>query len=581
MMAAVPDVLAALTARLTAMFDAVAPGSDPVVRTSDRCDLQANGALALAKRLGRPPRGIAEQVVAQDDLSDIARVVEVAGAGFINVTLSETYLAGAVAAMAADPRLGVPPATAPERAVVDYSAPNVAKEMHVGHLRSTVIGDAIVRLLTFAGHEVIRENHVGDWGTPFGMLIEHLVDVGGTAAVGELGAGDLTTFYREARAVFDEDPSFRARSGERVVLLQAGDPETLQLWQVLVDQSAREFQAVYDRLGVLLTPADIVGESFYNPQLAGVVAELAEQGLLEASDGAAVVYPPGFAGRDGEPMPVIVRKADGGYNYTTTDLATVRDRVGRLAATWLVYVVGAPQAQHFAMAWKVCEMAGWLVPPARCVHVPFGNVLGEDRKMLRTRAGETLRLADLLDEAVRRAQVVVDERSGELPAEERAAIARAVGIGAVKFADLSSDRVGDYVFSWERMLSLDGFTAPYLQYAHARIRSIFRRAGDDVAAAAKGVVPTLDAPEERALALALVGFAPAIRESVERLAPHRLCNELFDLAQTFTAFYDACPVLRSDVPPELRASRLALCDVTARTLAQGLDLLGIETPERM
>ncbi len=581
MMAAVPDVLATLTARLTAMFDAVAPGADPVVRVSDRCDLQANGALALAKRLGRPPRDIAADVVAQDDLADIARVVEVAGAGFINVTLSEEYLARAVAEMAADPRLGVPPAAAPERAVVDYSAPNVAKEMHVGHLRSTVIGDAIVRLLTFAGHDVIRENHVGDWGTPFGMLIEHLVDIGGTAAVGELGAGDLTTFYRQARAVFDEDAAFRARSGERVVLLQAGDPETLQLWQVLVDQSAREFQEVYDRLGVLLTPADIVGESFYNPQLAGVVDELAEKGLLQESDGAMVVYPPGFAGRDGEPMPVIVRKADGGYNYTTTDLATVRDRVGRLHATWLVYVVGAPQAQHFAMAWKVCEMAGWLAPPARCVHVPFGNVLGEDRKMLRSRSGETLSLADLLDEAVRRAQAVVDERSAELPADERAAIARAIGIGAVKFADLSSDRVGDYVFSWERMLSLDGFTAPYLQYAHARIRSIFRRAGDEATAAARGVVPTLGTPEERALALALVGFAPAIRESVERLAPHRLCNELFDLAQTFTAFYDACPVLRSDVPPELRASRLALCDVTARTLAQGLELLGIETPERM
>jgi arginyl-tRNA synthetase len=381
--------------------------------------------------------------------------------------------------------------------------------------------------------------------------------------------------------VFDEDAAFRARSGERVVLLQAGDPETVQLWQVLVDQSAREFQEVYDRLGVLLTPADIVGESFYNPQLAGVVDELGEKGLLQESEGAMVVYPPGFAGRDGEPMPVIVRKADGGYNYTTTDLATVRDRVGRLHATWLVYVVGAPQAQHFAMAWKVCEMAGWLAPPARCVHVPFGNVLGEDRKMLRSRSGETLSLADLLDEAVRRAQAVVDERSAELPAEERAAIARAIGIGAVKFADLSSDRVGDYVFSWERMLSLDGFTAPYLQYAHARIRSIFRRAGDEATAAARGVVPTLGTPEERALALALVGFAPAIRESVERLAPHRLCNELFDLAQTFTAFYDACPVLRSDVPPELRASRLALCDVTARTLAQGLELLGIETPERM
>ena len=559
------------------MFGAVAPGSDPVVRPSDRCDLQANGALALAKALGRSPREVAEAVVAQDDLADICSLVEVAGPGFINLTFSDSFLAGQVAAMAAGDRLGVPLAVTPERVVVDYSAPNVAKEMHVGHLRSTVIGDAIVRLLTFAGHEVIRENHVGDWGTPFGMLIEHLVDVGGTAGVGELGAGDLTEFYREARAVFDTSEEFQARSRERVVRLQAGDPETLALWQLLVDQSAREFQAVYDRLGVLLTPADIVGESFYNPLLRGVVDDLDALGLLEESDGARVVFPPGFAGRDGEPMPVIVQKADGGYNYTTSDLATVRDRTGRLGATWLVYVVGAPQAQHFAMAWKVCEMAGWLEPPARCEHVQFGNVLGDDRKMLRTRAGATLRLSDLLDEAVTRARAVVETRSASLDDAEREAIAHAVGIGAVKFADLSSDRVGDYVFSWDRMLALDGFTAPYLQYAHARILSIFRRAGEYDA----GVTPTLGAPEERALALALAGFAPAVHETVDRLAPHRLCSYLFELAQAFTSFYDACPVLRSDVDPETRASRLALCGVTASTLATGLGLLGIEAPQRM
>jgi arginyl-tRNA synthetase len=579
MMAGVPDAHADLTARLTAMFDAVAPGADPVVRPSDRSDLQANGALALARHLGRSPREVAEAVVAQDDLTDICSRVEVAGPGFINLTFSDAYLAGAVAAMAADDRLGVPPVATPERAVVDYSAPNVAKEMHVGHLRSTVIGDSIVRLLAFAGHEVIRENHVGDWGTPFGMLIEHLVDAGGTAGLGELGAGDLTAFYREARAVFDADEEFQARSRERVVRLQAGDPETLQLWQLLVDRSAEEFQAIYDELGVLLTPADIVGESFYNPLLPGIVADLGALGLLAESGGARVVFPPGFAGRDGEPMPIIVQKADGGYNYTTSDLATVRDRVGRLGATWLIYVVGAPQAQHFAMAWRVCELAGWLAPPARCVHVQFGNVLGDDRKMLRTRAGGTLRLTDLLAEAVTRARAVVEARSAGLDEAERAAIAHAVGIGAVKFADLSSDRTGDYVFSWDRMLALDGFTAPYLQYAHARIRSLFRRAGDD--AAGDGVMPALDAPQERALALALTGFAPAVAESLERLAPHRLCSYLFELAQAFTAFYDACPVLREDVDAATRASRLALCGVTARTLATGLDLLGIAAPQRM
>ncbi|MDX6655196.1 MAG: arginyl-tRNA synthetase [Solirubrobacterales bacterium] len=573
----VPDAFATLTARLAAMFDAVAPGSDPVVRPSDRSDLQANGALALAKALGRPPREVAEAVVAQDDLADICSHVEVAGPGFINLTLSDDFLAGQVAAMAASDRLGVPHAENPERAVVDYSAPNVAKEMHVGHLRSTVIGDAIVRLLSFAGHDVIRENHVGDWGTPFGMLIEHLVDLGGTGGVAELDAADLTAFYRDARAVFDASEEFQDRSRERVVLLQAGDPETLRLWRILVDKSAREFQEVYDRLGVLLTPADIVGESFYNPLLRGIVDDLDALGLLEESEGARVVFQPGFAGRDGEPMPVNVQKADGGYNYTTTDLATVRDRTGRLGATWLVYVVGAPQAQHFAMAWKVCELAGWLKPPARCEHVQFGNVLGDDRKMLRTRAGGTLRLADLLDEAVTRARAVVESRSASLDEGEREAIAHAVGIGAVKFADLSSDRVGDYVFSWDRMLALDGFTAPYLQYAHARILSIFRRAGEYDAT----VTPTLGAPAERALALALAGFAPAVHETVERLAPHRLCGYLFELAQAFTAFYDACPVLRSDVDAETRASRLALCGVTARTLATGLDLLGIEAPQRM
>jgi arginyl-tRNA synthetase len=575
----VPDALATLTARLAAMFEAVAPGADPVVRPSDHADAQANGALALARELGRSPRDVAAEVVAQDDLSDICSRVELAGPGFINLTFSDGYLAGLVAEMASDERLGVPPAAAPERAVVDYSAPNVAKEMHVGHLRSTVIGDAIVRLLSFVGHDVVRENHVGDWGTPFGMLIEHLVDVGSTAAVGELGAGDLTAFYREARAVFDTSEEFQARSRERVVRLQAGDPETLRLWQLLVDQSAAEFQTVYDQLGVLLTPADIVGESFYNLLLPGIVAELDALGLLQESDGARVVYPPGFTGRDGEPMPVIVQKADGGYNYTTSDLATVRDRVGRVGATWLLYVVGAPQAQHFAMAWKVCELAGWLVPPARCVHVQFGNVLGDDRKMLRTRAGKTLRLAELLDEAVTRARAVVEERSAGLDEDERAAIAHAVGIGAVKFADLSNDRVGDYVFSWDRMLALDGFTAPYLQYAHARIRSIFRRAGDDEGCG--GVTPTLADPEERALALALSGFAPAVAETVERLAPHRLCGYLFELAQAFTSFYDACPVLRDDVDAATRASRLALCEVTARTLATGLGLLGIEAPQRM
>ena len=573
------DPLLQLEERMAAAFATVAGRPvDPVVRASDRADAQANGALALAKELGRPPRELAQAVIDAADLDGICRDVELAGPGFINLTFDEGYLARTVATVATDARLGLAGADDPERVVIDYSHPNVAKEMHVGHLRTTMIGDALARMLTDAGHTVIRENHIGDWGTPFGMLIEHLVDVGEAEAARELSVGDLDGFYKQARTKFDADEEFRERARQRVVALQGGDPATLRLWTRLVEESTRYFDAVYGRLGVLLQDSDLMGESAYNDLLPEVVRRLDEAGVLVESDGAEVVFPPGFTNRDGQPLPLIVRKADGGFNYATTDLATVIDRVERVKATLLVYVVGAPQAQHLQMVFAVAEQVGWLQPPARAVHVAFGNVLGTDHKMLRSRSGQTVKLIELLDEGVERAERAVAEKNPDLAPDERAAVARAVGIGAVKYADLSTDRIKDYVFDWERMLAFDGNTGPYLQYAHARIRSIFRRAGVD-RTSVQAVAPTLDAPEERALALAILGFEAAVRETLERWAPHRLCTYLFELASTFTEFYEACPVLRSEEP--LRTSRLALADLTARVLASGLGLLGIEAPERM
>jgi arginyl-tRNA synthetase len=571
-----PDPILALNALLAPVFG----DTDPVVRPSDRADFQANGVLALAKQLGRNPRELAAEMLAQLDLAGVA-TAEVAGPGFINLTLDDAWIAAQATTLGDDERLGLRVAEHPERVVVDYSAPNVAKEMHVGHLRSTVIGDSLVRLLTAVGHHVIRENHVGDWGTPMGLLMEHMADLGPDETARQLAHGDLTAFYRAARAKFDGDGSdeFKMRTQQRVVALQAGDPETVALWTQLAQQSGAEMQVMYDRLGVLLTVDDIVGESFYNPMLADVVTDLDTLGLLEESDGAGVVFPPGFKNRDDEPLPLIVRNSQGGYNYATSDLACVRDRVGRLNATWLIYVVGAPQAQHLTMVWEVAKMAGWLQPPARAVHVPFGSVLGEDKKMLRTRSGDTFRLEELIDEAIERAEAKIIEKNPGITGDERVNVARAVGIGSIKYADLSSDRVKDYVFAWDRMVAFEGNTAGYLQYAHARTRSILRRAAD--AGHVIGGRVLVAAPQERALALSLLGFDAAVHDTIDKLGPHRLCTYLFDLAQTLTSFYDACPVLRDDVDPDLRDSRLMLCDLTAKVLARGLGLLGIEAPERM
>jgi arginyl-tRNA synthetase len=573
----VPDLSSALRERLQPAFDAVEPGADPVVRQSDRGDYQANGVMAIAKRLGRPPRELAAAIEATADLDGIA-TIEVAGPGFLNLRVEDGYLARSVEALRGDARRGVATAPLRHRVALDYSHPNVAKEMHVGHLRSTVIGDALARILRFYGHEVIARNHIGDWGTPFGMLIEHLRDVGEDAAAEELSVGDLDGFYRAARQKFDADPAFAERSRRRVVALQAGDEETRRLWGILVAESVRYFERVYRTLEVSLRPEDVVPESFYNPLLDQVVADLDAGGLLVEDDGALCVFPEGFSNREGEPLPVIVRKRDGGYGYAATDLAAIRDRVGTLGCDRLYYVVGAPQSQHLEMVFAVARAAGWLPDAVEAVHVAFGSVLGTDHKMLKSRAGGTLRLIDLLDEAVARADRALVARDAEYRPDERALLAEAIGIGAVKYADLSTERLRDYVFDWDRMLSFDGNTGPYLAYAHARIKSIFRRVGVDAPAPDATVV--LAEGEERTLALELLRLPEALDATLEWLAPHRLCAYLFGLSQTFTAFYERCPVLRAP-DDATRQSRLVLCDETARTLALGLSLLGIDAPDRM
>jgi len=563
--------------RFTSAFAAVAGETvDPVVRRSQHADFQADGALPLARRLGRSPRDIATEVLRCVDLTDLAESVEMAGPGFINVRIATSALERLLAETTVDERLAVPAVDDPEIVVIDYSAPNVAKEMHVGHLRSTVIGDAAARLLTWLGHDVRRANHVGDWGTPFGMLIEHLLDLGEAEAAHELSVGDLNEFYRAARVKFDTNESFADRARRRVVALQAGDETTLRLWRLLVDESEKYFLAVYAQLGVTLTAADFCGESFYNRMLDPVVDELDRLGLLSTSDGARCVFPAGFTGRDGVAHPIIVRKRDGGYGYGATDLAAIRHRTQDVKATRLLYVVGAPQRQHLEMVFQAAREAGWLIAPARAMHIGFGQVLGADGKKLASRAGQTVKLADLLDEAVARADALVRAKTPDLDAEARAAVARAVGIGAIKYGDLSSERGKDYVFDWDRMLSFIGDTGAYLQMAYARIQSIFRKG----AVTPDRTAPIhLGEPAERALALELLAFPAVINEVAETLHFHRLTGYLQALAGAYTDFYEICPVLKA--PDGVRPSRLALCDLTGRTLARGLDLLGIAAPSRM
>ncbi|XRQ05639.1 arginine--tRNA ligase [Actinomadura welshii] len=580
-----PDPQLVLAARvqaaLSAAFGPSHADTDPVIRPSQFADLQANVALPLAKKLGRKPRDVAQEIVANLDTAGVVSGVEVSGPGFINLTLSDAWIAAEAQRALEDERLAVPAADKPQKVVVEYSSPNVAKEMHVGHLRTTIVGDAIARILTFLGHDVVRDNHVGDWGTPFGMLIEHLLDLGEDAAArGDSSVSDLTAFYQAAREKFDGDAEFADRSRTRVVKLQAGDPETLRLWQILVDVSKRYFNDVYERLGVTLGDDDIKGESFYNDLLAPTVEELEEKGIAVVSDGALCAFPPGFTGREGEPLPVIIRKSDGGYNYSTTDLATIRYRVDTERVDRMVYVVGAPQSLHFQMVFAVARMAGWLDDEVRAEHAQIGNVLGTDGKILRTRAGGTVKLSELLDEAVERAGAAFDEIQHDEPFDEetRAAVVRDVGMGAVKYADLSVARDSEYIFDFNRMISFHGKTGPYLQYAAARIRSIFRKGGTTPEDATGPI--TIAHPAERALALELLGFGAALKQAGDTAEPHRLASYVYAVADAYTTFYENCPVLKAP-DEETKASRLALCAATLRTLTTGLDLLGVPTPERM
>ena len=540
---------------------------------------------SLAGILKKSPQEIAKQIseLVASDLQSFAIVSSMSG--FVNITAKPEWLSNRISILLADPRLGVS-VDQKKTFVVDYSAPNVAKEMHVGHLRSTVIGDTIVRMLEFKGHTVIRENHVGDWGTPFGMLIEHLLDLGEDRAANELGVGDLDSFYKQARSKFVSDEEFANRSRSRVVLLQGGDAETLRLWRILVDESMRYFNEVYSMLGVMLTDDDIRGESSYQELLPEVVYRLKESGDLEESDGADVVFPGGWVNRDGEPLPMIIRKADGGYNYSTSDLACIIDRVERLGCDGFLYVVGTPQKQHFEMVFQVAKKAGFMSHNHQAVHVNFGSVLDTDGKVLKSREGEVIKLHDLLEEAIRRAKQSIDDKNPDLLGKEREEVARAVGIGAVKYADLSTERTKDYVFDWEKMLSFEGNTAPYLQYAYARISSIFRKWGGDRESLTTNFESLMESElsnlrsEEILLSRRLVEFPSILDDSVSTFSPHKLCKHLHSIASSFASFYENCGILKED-DEAISQRRLALCEVTSRELKLGLEMMGINVPERM
>lgn len=558
-------------------------GTDALLRRSDHADFQSNIAMSLKKKTGDAPKDAAAKLITALDAPEVFEKVEISGPGFLNITLKSSFLAKCATEQLGQESLGVTPAPNPETVVIDYSSPNIAKELHAGHLRSTIIGDALARTLEHVGHKVIRQNHLGDWGTPFGMLLEHYLDLG--AEHGDKGLGDLNEFYQAARGKFDSTPAFADRARKRVVLLQGGDEATLQLWRRLVEESKKMFRVVYDKLSITMKDSDAAGESFFNDRLAATVQELVDKGLAVESDGALCVFPPGFKNKEGAPLPLIIRKQDGGYGYASTDLAAIKYRIKDLGASRVLYVVGAPQNQHLTMIFKAAEMAGWLAPPVRAQHVAFGSVLGEDGKMLKSRSGDSVKLGELLNEGEERALAVVKEKNTErsaegeepLPEEQLTKIAHAVGMSAIKYADLGSDRIKDYVFAWERMLATNGNTGPYLQYAHARNRSILRKAKDRGFQPGPIVVTT---PEERALALALSQFGAVAHDVAASLEPHRLCTYLFDLSQTYSSFNAKCHVLRAETE-ELRASRLSLITLTAKVIERGLSLLGIEAPHRM
>jgi len=553
---------------------------EPQVRQSAKVqfgDYQANGVMAVAKKLGMAPRQLAEQVLSHLDLSGIANKVEIAGPGFINIFLDPAFLAENVSSALKSERLGVaqPPA---QTVVVDYSAPNVAKEMHVGHLRSTIIGDAAVRTLEFLGHKVIRANHVGDWGTQFGMLIAYLEKQQQENA-GEMALADLEGFYREAKKHYDEDEAFAERARSYVVKLQGGDEYFREMWRKLVDITMSQNQLTYNRLNVTLTRDDVMGESLYNPMLPGIVADLKAKGLAVESEGATVVFLDEYKNKEGEPMGVIIQKKDGGYLYTTTDIACAKYRYENLHADRVLYYIDSRQHQHLMQAWTIVRKAGYVPESVPLEHHMFGMMLGKDGKPFKTRAGGTVKLADLLDEALERARRLVAEKNPDMPADELEKLANAVGIGAVKYADLSKNRTTDYIFDWDNMLAFEGNTAPYMQYAYTRVLSVFRKADIDESALVAAPVVIIE-DREAQLAARLLQFEETLTVVAREGTPHVMCSYLYDLAGLFSGFYEHCPILSAE-SEETRNSRLKLALLTAKTLKLGLDTLGIETVERM
>ena len=570
---------------LVAAFGDELSGTDPIIVPASNPrfgDYQSNVAMSLTKRLKQAPRNIAQQIIDRLDVADICQTPEIAGPGFINLTLKPAYLEGQLQGMQTDDRLGIAPVENPQKVAIDFSSPNIAKEMHVGHLRSTIIGDSIARVLEFQGHDVLRLNHVGDWGTQFGMLITYLTEAYPDAltTADALDIGDLVAFYKKAKLRFDEDEAFKAASRDAVVKLQGGDEDTRKAWQLLCEQSRREFQKIYDGLDINLTER---GESFYNPLLPQIVEVLDELGLLVEDEGAKCVFLEGYTNREGKPQPLIIQKSNGGYNYATTDLAALRYRIAEDGATRLIYIVDAGQGTHFAQVFQVAKRAGWIPETVEAIHVPFGLVQGEDGKKLKTRAGETVRLQDLLDEAIVRARTDLEQR---LEAEERteteafiSRVAEVVGLSSVKYADLSQNRTSNYVFSYDKMLALQGNTAPYLLYAYVRVQGISRRGEIDFANLGENVKIGLTEEAELTLAKHLLSLSEVLDTVAAELLPNRLCQYLFELSQKFNQFYEQCSVLKAEEPQ--RTSRLMLCDLSARTLKLGLSLLGIQVLERM
>ncbi|MER7570207.1 arginine--tRNA ligase [Streptomyces sp. NPDC126514] len=585
-MAPVTSLSDSVEQQLTAAISAALPetSADPLLRRSDRADFQANGVLALAKQAKANPRELAAQVVGNIVTGDVIQDVEVSGPGFLNITITDKAITENLAARYADPdRLGVAPKQDPGVTVVDYAQPNVAKEMHVGHLRSAVIGDALRGMLDFTGEKTIGRHHIGDWGTQFGMLIQYLLEHPGELAPasevdGEQAMSNLNRVYKASRALFDSDEEFKERARKRVVALQSGDQETLQLWQQFVDESKVYFYSVFEKLDMRVRDEEIVGESAYNDLMPETARLLEESGVAVRSDGALVVFFDEIRGKDDQPVPLIVQKADGGFGYAASDLSAIRNRVFDLKATTLLYVVDVRQSLHFRMVFETARRAGWLTEHVTAHNMGYGTVLGADGKPFKTREGETVKLEDLLDEAVQRAAEVVREKAQDLTEDEIQERAAQVGIGAVKYADLSTSPNRDYKFDLDQMVSLNGDTSVYLQYAYARIQSILRKAGATEPAAHPELAL---APAERALGLHLDAFGDTVFEAAAEYAPHKLAAYLYQLASLYTTFYDKCPVIKPEPPRDVAENRLLLCDLTARTLHRGMALLGIRTPERL